>query len=53
MICIGLTGEGADEMADVSDILIDAPSRSTPLIQPVQICRYHFICEKVEERLAG
>jgi D-sedoheptulose 7-phosphate isomerase len=53
MTCIGLTGEGGGRMAGVSDILIDVPSRSTPLIQQVHICLYHFICEKVEERLAG
>ncbi len=53
MTCIGLTGEGGGRMAGVSDILIDVPSRSTPLIQQVHACLYHFICEKVEERLAG
>jgi len=46
MTTIGLT-------ADVSDFLIDVPSRSTPLIQQVHICLYHYICGKVEERLAA
>jgi D-sedoheptulose 7-phosphate isomerase len=40
-------------MAEWSDILVDVPSRSTPLIQQVHICIYHYICEMVEARLAG
>jgi len=46
MTTIGLT-------ADVSDFLIDVPSRSTPPIQQVHICLYHYICGKVEERPAA
>lgn len=53
MTTIGLTGESGGKMADCSDILIDVPSRSTPLIQQVHICLYHYICEKVEARLFG
>jgi D-sedoheptulose 7-phosphate isomerase len=53
MITIGLTGEGGGRMAELADILIDAPSRSTPMIQQVHICLYHYICEQVEARLAG
>ncbi len=49
---IALTGEGGGKLAALSDILIDVPSRSTPLIQQVHICVYHYICEKVEERLS-
>ena len=49
---IALTGEGGGKLAALSDILIDVPSRSTPLIQQVHICLYHYICEKVEERLS-
>lgn len=49
---IALTGEGGGALAAIADVLIDAPSRSTPLIQQVHICLYHYICEKVEERLA-
>jgi D-sedoheptulose 7-phosphate isomerase len=39
-------------MAALSDILLDVPSRSTPLIQQVHICLYHYLCEQVEARLA-
>lgn len=52
MTTIGLTGEGGGKMAELTDILVDAPSRSTPLIQQVHICLYHYICEQVEARLA-
>lgn len=52
MTTIALTGEGGGKMASFADILIDVPSRSTPLIQQVHICLYHFICEKVELELA-
>jgi len=51
MTTIGLTGEGGGNIAEWCDLLIDFPSRSTPLIQQVYICLYHYICEKVEERL--
>lgn len=50
---IALTGEGGGKLAALSDILIDVPSRSTPLIQQVHICLYHYICQKVEEQLAS
>lgn len=53
MKTIGLTGEGGGKMAALSDVLIDVPSRSTPLIQQVHICLYHYLCERVEAALAG
>ena len=49
---IALTGEGGGKLAALSEVLIDVPSRSTLLIQQVHICLYHYICEKVEERLS-
>ncbi|KAA0579261.1 SIS domain-containing protein [Azospirillum sp. Sh1] len=52
MTTIAMTGEGGGKMADLSDILLDVPSRSTPLIQQVHICLYHYLCEQVEARLA-
>lgn len=50
---IALTGEGGGKLAELSDILIDVPNKSTPLIQQVHLCLYHFICEKIEQRLAA
>ena len=53
MKTIGLTGEGGGKMAPLCEVLIDVPSRATPLIQQVHICLYHYICEKVEAALAA
>jgi D-sedoheptulose 7-phosphate isomerase len=53
MVTIGLTGEGGGRMAELTDILVDVPSRSTPMIQQVHICLYHHICEQVEARLSA
>jgi D-sedoheptulose 7-phosphate isomerase len=53
MTTIGLTGEGGGRMAPLSDILLDVPSRSTPMIQQVHVCLYHYFCETLEARLAG
>lgn len=51
MKTIGLTGAGGGGMAAVSDILLDVPSKATPLIQQVHICIYHYLCQHVEERM--
>lgn len=53
MKTIALTGAGGGALAAVSDVLIDVPSRSTPLIQQVHICLYHYICEHVERHLTS
>jgi D-sedoheptulose 7-phosphate isomerase len=47
---IGMTGEGGGKMAGLCDILLEAPSRSTPAIQQVHICLYHHLCAEVEAR---
>jgi D-sedoheptulose 7-phosphate isomerase len=39
-------------MAALSDHLLAVPSRSTPLIQQVHICLYHYLCARIEARLA-
>ena len=52
MASIGLTGQGGGKRAGLCDILLDAPSRSTPMIQQVHGCLYHYFCEKVEAALA-
>lgn len=51
MTTVGLTGEGGGNMAEVSDILIDVPSRSTPEIQQAHLCIYHYICAEIEKRI--
>lgn len=49
---IALTGQGGGKLKALSDILLDVPSKQTPLIQQVHTCLYHYICEQAEARLA-
>jgi D-sedoheptulose 7-phosphate isomerase len=49
---IGLTGEGGGRLAPLSDVLLAAPSRFTPLIQQAHQCLYHYLCLRVEAALA-
>ena len=53
MTTIAMTGDGGGRLAALSDCLLAVPSRSTPLIQQIHICLYHYICEAVEARLAA
>ncbi|HVA16025.1 MAG TPA: SIS domain-containing protein, partial [Stellaceae bacterium] len=53
MRTIGMTGHAGGSLGPLVDILLDVPSRSTPLIQQAHICLYHFICAEVEERIAA
>ena len=48
---ISLTGEGGGKLAPLSDVLLAAPSTSTPLIQQVHICVYHHLCAQIEAHL--
>ncbi|MDD5587174.1 MAG: SIS domain-containing protein [Alphaproteobacteria bacterium] len=50
---IGLTGEGGGKLAAHCDVLLDAPSNQTPLVQQVHVCLYHYLCAVVETRMAG
>lgn len=52
MKTIALTGEGGGKLGAGSDYLFAVPSRSTPLIQQVHICLYHYLCQAVEEQFA-
>ncbi|OEO29665.1 phosphoheptose isomerase [Devosia insulae DS-56] len=51
MTTVAFTGQGGGKLAAVADVLIDVPSRSTPMIQQVHICLYHYLCEQVEAAL--
>ena len=53
MSVIALTGQGGGLLAPLADILLDVPSTSTPLIQQVHICLYHYLCAEIEERIAA
>ena len=48
MTVIGLTGKTGGKMATVVDILLNAPSSTTPRIQEAHILMGHCICESVE-----
>ena len=50
MTTIGMTGAGGGKMAGLCDIVLEVPSRSTPDIQQVHICMYHYLCAEVEAR---
>ena len=51
MLTIALTGEGGGKMAAVADCLLAVPSRHTPLIQQVHVCIYHYLCQRIEQRM--
>jgi D-sedoheptulose 7-phosphate isomerase len=46
---IGMTGEGGGKIKELSDYLIDIPSRNTPRIQEAHMLLGHIICQLVEE----
>lgn len=50
---VSLTGETGGEMKDISDILLNVPSKDTPRIQESHIMIGHIICELVETALFG
>lgn len=53
VITIGFTGETGGKMKDVSDHLINVPSKDTPRIQESHIMIGHIICELVEAKIFG
>src|SRR6201986_3547178 len=50
IITIGMTGEGGGKMKELSDYLIDIPSKNTPRIQEAHMLLGHIICQLVEEK---
>lgn len=51
MKTISFTGESGGRIKNISDILINVPSKDTPRIQESHIMIGHIICELVEENL--
>ncbi|ESW81502.1 MULTISPECIES: SIS domain-containing protein [unclassified Mesorhizobium] len=51
MTVISLTGDTGGKLKPLSDILLNVPSTSTPIIQQGHLCLYHHLCEMVETRL--
>jgi D-sedoheptulose 7-phosphate isomerase len=50
VITIGLTGASGGEMKNISDYLLNVPSKDTPRIQESHIMIGHIICQLVEEK---
>jgi D-sedoheptulose 7-phosphate isomerase len=48
---IAMTGGGGGRMAPLADVLINAPSLSTPRIQELHIAIGHTICELLEDAM--
>lgn len=48
---IGFTGNGGGALKNVSDFLIDIPSKDTPRIQECHLLLGHILCELVEAAL--
>ncbi len=48
---IGMTGETGDRMAELCDVLLNAPSRRTAIVQQLHQVLYHFICGALENSL--
>lgn len=51
MKTIAFTRSGPTKLAQLSDILLGVPSASTPLIQQVHICLYHYLCHAIEQEM--
>lgn len=45
---IGMTGEGGGALKDLSDVLLNVPSKQTPRIQEMHILLIHVLCEAVD-----
>ncbi len=50
---VAMTGESGGKMKDLSDFLLNVPSKDTPRIQESHIMLGHIICGLVEETLFG
>lgn len=51
MKTVAFTKKGDTKIAPLSDILIAVPASSTPLIQQVHICLYHYLCNAIEQEM--
>ena len=50
---IALTGQGGGKLAELSDVLLDVPSKVTYQIQELHLPVYHMLCLAVEQELFG
>lgn len=51
MVVVAFTGKSGDLMSPLADIVVHAPSDSTPLIQQIHITAAHIVCGLVEARM--
>lgn len=50
IVTVGFTGETGGAMKELSDYLVNVPSKNTPRIQESHILLGHIICQLVEEQ---
>src|SRR5215471_10264222 len=50
IVTVGFTGDTGGKMKDLSDHLINVPSKDTPRIQESHIMLGHIVCQLVEEK---
>jgi D-sedoheptulose 7-phosphate isomerase len=50
IVTVGFTGETGGKMKDLSDYLLNVPSKDTPRIQESHIMLGHIVCQLVEEQ---
>jgi D-sedoheptulose 7-phosphate isomerase len=53
MVTVGFLGSSVTEMRELCDIVVAAPSQSTPLIQQLHITAAHIICGEAEREMFG
>jgi D-sedoheptulose 7-phosphate isomerase len=53
LVTIAFTGEGGEEVAPLSDYLLDVPSRSTPRVQEAHLFLVHLLAQRLEESIGG
>ena len=51
LVCLGLTGRDGGPMRERCDLILEAPSSWTPLIQQIHITAAHLICALAERAL--
>jgi D-sedoheptulose 7-phosphate isomerase len=53
LVTIGFTGAEGGDMAARCDLLLQAPSDKTPVIQQIHITAAHVICGLIERSIGG
>lgn len=51
LVCLGFAGKDGGPMRDRCDLILEAPSSWTPLIQQIHIAAAHVVCALVERAL--